>query len=401
MAKRDYYEVLGVGRNATADELKKAYRKLAMKYHPDQNPNDKAAEEKFKELNEAYEVVSDKNKRAAYDQLGHAAFEGGMGGHGAGASAGPGAAGFEFNFGQGGFSDIFEEIFGDHVRGGASARASQRGSDLQYNLSISLEDAFDGVKKSIFVTMGSTCDTCHGTGSAKGTSKKTCNTCHGRGKVRAQQGFFTVERTCPTCQGMGEVIEDPCSSCHGAGRVRRQRELSISVPAGVEDGTRIRLSGEGEAGLRGAAAGDLYVIISIQPHKFFKRDGADIHCRVPVSMVTAALGGSVEVPTLEGKKTKLKIPAGTQSGDTLRMKGKGMTVLRRSHRGDMYVHVQVETPVKLSKKQKELLQEFDDSDKSGKTSPESAGFFSKLKRLFHNLGEYFAGYIKSNCADAV
>ena len=399
MSKHDYYEVLGVNRNATAEELKKAYRKLALKYHPDRNPNDKSSEEKFKEINEAYEVLSDADKRAAYDRFGHSAFQAGAGGQGAGSAQG----GFDFHFNQGGgFSDIFEEMFSDFMGGQrASAQTAQRGSDLQYNLTISLEEAFKGIKKTISVMMGSTCETCHGTGSAKGGHKKTCDTCHGRGKVRSQQGFFTIERTCPTCQGVGEIIENPCSSCHGSGRVRRQRNLSITVPPGVEDGTRIRLAGEGEAGLRGAPAGDLYVLITIQSHKFFTREGADIHCRIPVSMITAALGGSVEIPTIGGHKAKLKIPSGTQSGQTLRMKNEGMTVLRRAHRGDMYVHVQVETPVNLSKKQKELLQEFDGSDKSGKTSPEASGFFDKLRQLFHNVRDYFARHFKSYCSSAV
>jgi molecular chaperone DnaJ len=383
MAKRDYYEVLGVSKSASADEMKKAYRTLAMKFHPDKNPGDKEAEKKFKELNEAYEVLRDADKRAAYDRMGHAAFDGGMGG---GQRGHPG--GFEFNFGGGGFSDIFEEMFGDFMGGqGRGPRGHQRGNDLQYNLSISLEEAYTGVKKEITVTMGVACGVCKGTGSEKDSTPKTCPTCHGRGKVRAQQGFFTVERTCTTCQGMGQIIENPCKNCHGAGRVNDRRTLSISVPAGVETGTRIRLSGEGEAGIRGAPAGDLYVNVEVKAHPLFEREEANIHCRVPISMVTAALGGSIDVPTIDGAKARVTIPAGTQSGKIFRLGGKGMTILRRSNHGDMFVHAFVETPVHLSKKQKELLKEFDESDKGGKTSPETQGFFSRVKEFWDNLGD--------------
>jgi molecular chaperone DnaJ len=384
MAKRDYYDVLGVSKSASADEMKKAYRKLAMKYHPDKNPGDKEAEKSFKELNEAYEVLRDADKRAAYDRMGHAAFDASMGGGGHRGHPG----GFEFNFGGGGFSDIFEEVFGDFMGGqGRGGRAGhQRGNDLQYNMSVSLEEAFAGVKKEITVTMGVVCSTCKGSGAAENSKPITCKTCQGRGKVRAQQGFFTVERACPTCQGMGQIIENPCKSCHGAGRVNEKRTLSISVPAGVETGTRIRLSGEGESGVRGAPAGDLYVHVEVKSHKLFEREDANIHCRVPISMVTAALGGSIDVPTIDGAKARVTIPEGTQSGKIFRLGGKGMSVLRRTTRGDMFVHAFVETPSHLSKRQKELLQEFSESDKNGKTSPESQGFFSRVKDFWDNLG---------------
>lgn len=384
MAKRDYYEILGVSKSASSDELKKAYRKLALKYHPDHNPDDKNAEYNFKELNEAYEVLRDKDKRAAYDHMGHAAFDG-RGGNGARGHPG---GGFDFHYTSGGFSDIFEEMFGDFM--GAQSRgprASQRGSDLQYNLTITLEEAFKGIKKSVTLMGSASCETCHGTGAQKGSSPVTCKTCQGRGKVRAQQGFFTVERTCPTCHGQGQFIENPCKSCNGSGRVRKQRTITVSIPAGVEDGMRIRLSGEGESGLRGAPAGDLYVHIEVQPHKLFQREGADIHCAVPISMMIAALGGSIDVPAIDGTKARLTIPEGTQSGKIFRLKSKGMTLLRSSSRGDMYIHAQVETPVNLTKQQKELLKQFSESDKKGKTSPESSGFFSKVKDFWDNLGD--------------
>lgn len=373
--------MLGVSKSASADELKKAYRKLAMKLHPDKNPGDKEAEARFKELNEAYEVLSDGDKRAAYDRMGHAAFEQGGGGFGARGHHG----GFDFN--GGGFADIFEEMFGDFMGGRGGARSHQRGNDLQYNMSVTLEEAFSGVKKSITVTMGAACGTCQGTGAEKDSKPVTCTTCNGRGKIRAQQGFFTVERTCHTCQGSGQIIEKPCRTCNGMGRVNERRTLNISVPAGVDNGTRIRLSGEGEAGIRGAPAGDLYVNVDVKPHSLFEREDANIHCRVPISMVTAALGGSIEVPTIDGSKVRVTIPAGTQSGKIFRLGGKGMSILRRTSRGDMFVHAFVETPVHLSKRQKELLKEFDDSDKGGQTSPESQGFFSKVKEFWDNLGD--------------
>ena len=381
MAKRDFYEILGVSKSASADEIKKAYRKLAMKHHPDQNPDDHTAENKFKEVNEAYEILKDPQKRAAYDQMGHAAFDQ-MGG-------GRAQGGFHQGFGQGGpggFSDIFEEIFGDFMGGGGAQgrgpRANHRGSDVQYNASVSLEDAFNGAQKEVVLNTSSPCDICNGSGASKGSSPKTCTTCNGHGKVRSQQGFFTVERTCPGCGGLGQIIENPCGGCAGTGRVRKNRKIKVSIPAGVEDGTRIRLSGEGEAGIRGAPPGDLYIFVEVKPHQLFNREGADIYCKVPLNIITAALGGSIEVPTIDGHKAKVTIPAGTQSGSKFRLKDKGMSILRRSNRGDMYIDVAVETPVNLTKKQKELLQEFSESDKNGKTSPESEGFFKKVKGFF-------------------
>lgn len=383
MSKRDFYEVLGVSKSASEDEMKKAYRKMAMKHHPDKNPGDKEAEKKFKELNEAYEVLRDANKRAAYDRMGHAAFDGSMGGGGGRGHPG----GFDFNFGGGGFSDMFEEVFGDFMGGQRRGGPAQhRGSDLQYNLSITLEEAFAGVKKSVTVMAGVKCGTCEGSGSAANSRPVTCKTCQGRGKVRSQQGFFSIERACPTCQGMGQIIENPCKTCHGAGSVQDKRTLNISVPAGVETGTRIRLSGEGEVGVRGSHPGDLYVHVDVKAHGLFEREDANIHCRVPISMVTAALGGSIDVPTIDGAKARVTIPAGTQNGKIFRLSGKGMSVLRRTSRGDMFVHAFVETPSNLTKRQKELLQEFNESDKSGDSSPESQGFFSRVKEFWDNLG---------------
>ncbi|MBP6985700.1 MAG: molecular chaperone DnaJ [Alphaproteobacteria bacterium] len=382
MAKRDYYEILGVPKTANADEMKKAYRKLAMQYHPDKNPGDAVSENKFKELNEAYEVLRDDDKRAAYDRMGHAAFDGSMGGgrnhHG----------GFEFNFGSGGFNDIFEEMFGDFMGGQGRGRTQQhRGNDLQYNMSVTLEEAFKGVKKEITVNMSTTCSTCKGSGAAEGSSPVTCKTCQGRGKVRAQQGFFSVERACPSCQGMGQTIDKPCSPCQGQGRRKERKTLSISVPAGVETGTRIRLSGEGESGIRGGLAGDLYVHIDVKSHSIFEREEANIHCRVPIDFITATLGGSIDVPTIDGTKARVTIPDGTQSGKIFRLGGKGMSILRRTTRGDMFVHAFVETPVNLTKRQKELLKEFSESDKDHKTCPESQGFFTKVKKFLESLGE--------------
>jgi molecular chaperone DnaJ len=379
MAKRDYYEVLGVQRGTSADDMKKAYRKLAMEYHPDRNKDNKEAEAKFKELNEAYDVLKDEQKRAAYDRYGHGAFDG-MG-------RGPGGGGMGGGFDAGSFSDIFEEVFGDFMggmRGGArNANGAQRGSDLRYDLTIDLEEAFKGLKSTIKMTMMAACDRCKGHGAEPGTGVENCNTCNGRGTVRTQSGFFTVERSCPTCNGNGKIIKSPCKSCGGQGRVRKERKLDVNIPAGVDDGTRIRLSGEGEAGLKGGPAGDLYVVISVKPHRFFKRDGAHLFCRVPVSMVTATIGGQIEVPIIDGSKVKVNIPAGTQNGTQMRLGGKGMSILRSSGRGDMYLEVAVETPVNLSKRQKELLQEFDGQGQNN--SPESQGFFQKVKDLWDDL----------------
>jgi molecular chaperone DnaJ len=375
MTKRDFYEVLGVARTASEAELKASYRKLAMKLHPDRNPGDKDSERRFKEISEAYDVLKDADKRAAYDRFGHAAFEQGMG---AGAGAGFGT---EF---ASTFADIFDDLFGMSGRRGRGT-ARERGADLRYNMEIGLDAAFTGKAAQVRIPTSVTCEACSGSGAKAGSKPKACPTCGGYGKVRHAQGFFTLERTCPNCQGRGQVIEDPCPSCTGSGRLTRERMLSVNVPPGVEDGTRIRLAGEGEAGTRGGPAGDLYIFLSIAPHPFFQRDGADLHCRVPISMVTAALGGGFDVPTIDGGKTRVKVPEGTQSGRRLRLQGKGMPVLRSRETGDMYVQVVVETPQNLTKRQKELLAEFD-RQSSTETHPESAGFFAKLKDFIDGLG---------------
>jgi len=375
MAKRDFYETLGVSRTASADELKSAYRRMAMKYHPDRNPGDQAAEQTFKEVSEAYDILKDDQKRAAYNQFGHAAFEQG----GAG-----GAGGFGFS---GGFADIFEEMFGAMGAGRRDSGPTRSGSDLRYNLEIPLEEAFKGKQTTVRVNTFAQCEPCRGRGAEAGSAPATCRTCQGHGRVRAQQGFFTIERTCPTCQGAGTVIEKPCRSCGGQGRVRREKTLSVSIPLGVEDGTRIRLAGEGEVGLHGAAAGDLYIFISIAQHQIFQRDGANIYCRVPIPFTTAALGGAIEVPTVEGTRTRVTVPPGTQSGHRFRLKGKGMTVLRSPLRGDMFVQAVVETPVNLTKRQQELLREFEKEGENRKTNPESEGFFARVKEFFEDLRE--------------
>lgn len=389
MAK-DYYSVLGVARNADKDELKKAYRKKAMKFHPDKNPDDKEAEQKFKEINQAYDVLKDEQKRAAYDQYGHDAFEQGGFGNAGGGPRGPAGGGFG---GAGGFSDIFEEMFGEFMGGGGARRGGPgsaantgRGADLTKQLEISLEEAFEGAEKNVHITKYESCGTCEGSGAAPGSKPTVCDQCNGVGRVRMQQGFFTIERTCPKCSGAGETITDLCKTCHGSGRLRDDKTLAVTIPAGIEDGTRVRLTGEGEAGFRGGRAGDLYVFISIKPHKFFRRDGADLNCKVPIPLITATLGGSIEVPTIEGGRSKFSIPSGTQSGQKFRLKGKGMTQYGRVDRGDMYLEVQVETPVNLSKKQKDLLKEF---EKTGgrKNSPRSSGFFDKVKELWQDLTE--------------
>ena len=380
MAKNDFYETLGVERGAGDDELKKAYRKLAMKYHPDRNPEDAKAEKSFKDVNEAYEILKDAEKRAAYDRFGHAAFEQGGAGGGRG-----GASGF-----GGGFSDIFDEMFGDFGggRGGRGGRApAGNGSDLRFNMEVSLEDAYNGKQTEIRVPTSAPCDTCDGSGGEGGAAPSTCGSCQGHGRVRAQQGFFTVERTCPTCQGTGELIKHPCKVCAGDGRVHKEKTLSVNIPAGVEEGTRIRLSGEGEAGLRGAQAGDLYIFLSIKSHRIFQRDGADIHCRVPIPMTKATLGGTIEVPTVEGKMARVTIPSGTPTGHQFRLRDKGMTILRSKARGDMFIQAFVETPVNLTKRQKELLKEFGDESPEDTTSPQSHGFFSKVKEIWEDLKE--------------
>lgn len=371
MSKACYYETLEVERSIDEAGLKSAFRKLAMKWHPDKNPGDPSSEHKFKEISEAYEILKDGNKRAAYDRYGHAAFEQGSGG-----GQGPGfGAGFASSF-----SDIFEDLFGmAGQRGGRGGR--ERGADLRYNMEITLEEAFSGKTAQINIPVAVTCETCSGTGAKAGTKPKTCSMCGGAGRVRQAQGFFTLERTCPGCQGRGQMIETPCSSCSGQGRVQKERALSVNIPPGVEDGTRIRLAGEGEAGVQGGPAGDLYIFLSLAAHKFFQRDGADLHCRVPVSMVTAAMGGEFEVPTIDKSKTKVKVPSGTQSSRRFRVAGKGMPVLRSRQMGDMYVQVVVETPQNLTKKQKELLAEFEKLS-SGETQPEAAGFFKMVKDFF-------------------
>ncbi len=375
MSKRDFYDVLGVTRNANADEMKKAYRHQAKQLHPDRNPGDAEAEKKFKELNEAYDVLKDEQSRAAYDQFGHAAFEGG-GGRGQ-------HPGFGGDFGAS-MSGIFDDLFGEFM-GGRGGRRSDggrtRGQDLRYNMEIDLEEAFEGKKAQVRVPSSVACDACEGSGAEPGSKPVTCTTCAGHGKVRASQGFFTIERTCPTCHGRGQIIEKPCKVCHGAGRVEKERTLSVNIPAGVEDGTRIRLSGEGEAGMRGGPAGDLYIFLSLRPHPIFQRDGADLFCRVPISMTAASLGGEIEVPTLNGKRVKLKIPEGTQTGKQFRLKDKGMPVLSSREIGDLYIQTTVETPIKLSKKQKELLKEFEAAS-SKDTNPESSGFFARVKEFW-------------------
>ena len=376
MSKRDYYEVLGVTRTCNEVELKAAFRKLAMQHHPDRNPGDSECEHRFKELNEAYDVLKDGDKRAAYDRFGHAAFEHGSGG---------GAHGFGADFAST-FSDIFEDLFGmGGRRGGGRTSGRERGSDLRYNMEISLDEAYEGKTAQIRIPTSVICEACSGSGAKAGTKPKVCATCGGAGKIRHAQGFFTLERTCPTCGGRGQSIDDPCAACAGAGRVTRERTLSVNIPPGVEDGTRIRLAGEGEAGLRGGPAGDLYIFLSLIPHEFFQRDGADLHCRVPISMVAAALGGEFEVPAIGGGKARVKVPAGTQTGRRFRLSGKGMPVLRSKQTGDMYVQVAVETPQSLNKRQREILAEFEKLS-SQDTQPESAGFFSRVKEFLDGLG---------------
>ncbi|MGQ0662715.1 MAG: molecular chaperone DnaJ [Pseudomonadota bacterium] len=378
MAKQDFYDMLSVPRGAGPEDIKKAYRKLAMQYHPDRNPGDHKAEQKFKEISEAYDVLKDDHKRAAYDRFGHAAFEAGNGR----AAGSP----FDFGFGAGGFADIFGEMFGEF--GGArrsGARGASRGADLRYNLEISLEDAFAGRQTTLRVASAQACEACAGTGAQPGSKPIACPTCRGHGKLRSRQGFFTIERTCPACQGQGQIIDRACRACGGQGRVRRERQLNVNIPAGVEDGTRIRLAGEGEAGARAGPPGDLYIFLSIAPHRFFRRDGNDLHVRVPIPMTVAALGGAIEVPTLDGVRAKVTIPPGAQSGRRFRLKGKGMSVLRQPARGDLFIETVIETPVNLTKRQQELLREFENAGSDRETSPESAGFFAKVKELWKDL----------------
>lgn len=376
MSKRDYYEVLGLSKGASADEIKKGYRSKAKELHPDRNTSDPSAESKFKEANEAYDVLKDPERKAAYDRFGHAAFEGGMGGGG-------GQRQGDFSSA---FSDVFDDLFGDFMgggqRGGGRSRASC-GSDLRYNLEISLEDAYSGLQKSINVPTSVQCSPCNGSGAAGGSEPSTCPTCSGMGKVRASQGFFTVERTCPSCSGMGQVISNPCSSCGGQGRSNKDRSLSVNVPAGVETGTRIRLSNEGEAGLRGGPAGDLYIFIEVREHKIFQRDGNSLFCRIPVSMSGAALGGDIEVPTMDGGRSRVKIPAGSQSGRQMRLRGKGMPAIKSAQKGDMFIEIAVETPVNLTSKQRELLREFEALSEDN--NPESKSFFSSVKSFWDTM----------------
>ncbi len=375
MAKADFYETLGVAKGADEAALKSAYRKLAMKYHPDRNHGDASAEGKFKEINEAYETLKDPQKRAAYDRFGHAAFEqGGAGGQG---------------FAGGGFADIFEDIFGEMMGGrrrSGNSSGRERGGDLRYNMEVTLAEAFSGKTAQIRVPTAVTCDECSGSGAKPGTQATACATCGGAGRVRAAQGFFSIERTCPTCNGRGQVIKTPCPKCSGAGRTTQERSLSVNIPAGIEDGTRIRLTGEGEAGARGGPAGDLYIFLSIKPHEFFQRDGADLYCKVPISLTTAALGGQFEVATLDGTQTRVKVPEGTQNGKQFRLKGKGMPVMRQPNMGDLYIQIAIETPMNLNKRQRELLEEFDRIS-SKENNPQSNGFFARMKDFFDGLSE--------------
>ena len=379
MAKRDYYEVLGVSRGASAEEIKKAYRAKAKELHPDRNKDNPHAESDFKEANEAYDVLKDETRKAAYDRYGHAAFDGGMGG-------GPrGGAGRQGDFASA-FSDVFEDLFGDFMggRGGAGPRSrAQRGSDLRYNLRVTLEEAYAGVQKSINVPTSVACGSCNGTGAEGGSEPQTCPTCSGMGKVRAQQGFFTVERTCPTCAGAGQIVKNPCRTCQGAGRVEKERQLSVNIPAGVETGTRIRLAGEGEAGMRGGPSGDLYIFIEVREHALFQRDGTNLFCRIPVSIATAALGGEVEVPTIDGGRSRVRIPEGAQTGKQMRLRNKGMPALRGGGNGDMLIELAVETPVNLTARQKEILREFEKLSENN--NPESSSFFSKVRSFWDGM----------------
>ncbi len=381
MSKRDYYELLGISKGASADEIKKGYRAKAKELHPDRNADNPNAEAQFKEINEAYEVLKDGDKKAAYDRYGHAAFEGGMGG---GQQGGFHGGGGDFSSA---FSDVFDDLFGDFMggggRGGGGRNRASRGSDLRYNLRVTLEEAYAGLQKTINVPASVQCDGCSGTGAEGGSEPATCPTCSGMGKVRAQQGFFTVERTCPTCSGMGQIIKNPCKSCGGQGRTEKDRSLSVNIPAGVETGTRIRLSGEGEAGMRGGPSGDLYIFVEVAPHEIFQREGGNLFCRVPVSMASAALGGDIEVPSIDGGRSRVKIPSGSQSGRQMRLRGKGMPAIRSSQVGDMFIELAVETPVNLTSRQKELLREFEELSEDN--NPESSSFFSSVKSFWESM----------------
>jgi molecular chaperone DnaJ len=379
MTKQCYYEALGLPRGASDKEIKAAFRRLAKECHPDSCNGDATAEKRFKEINEAYEALKDPQRRAAYDRFGHAAFQGGGGG--------PGGHPFGADF-SASMSAMFDDLFGEFMGQRRTKQRSvrERGSDLRYNMEITLAEAFKGKSAQIRVPTNVTCEACSGSGAKAGTHATPCRTCIGIGKVRASQGFFTIERTCPTCHGRGEVIETPCGSCNGSGRVTKERTLSVTIPSGVEDGTRIRLASEGEAGLRGGSPGDLYIFLSIKPHEFFQRDGADLFCRVPIAMTTAALGGEIEVPTIDGGRSRVKIPEGSETGKQFRLKAKGMPVLRSKQLGDLYIQVEVETPKNLTRKQRELLKAFEDASNPN-TSPESAGFFARVKEFFEGIGE--------------
>ncbi len=381
MAKRDYYTVLGVNRDASEEDIKKSYRKLAMKFHPDRNPDDKGAEEKFKEAKEAYEVLSDAKKRAAYDQFGHAGVDPSAG-FGAG-RGGPGAGPEGFGGFADAFGDIFGEIFGQQRGGGGRGNGVYRGADLRYNLELGLEEAARGTEAKIRIPALEECETCKGTGAKPGTQPKTCTTCHGRGEVRVSQGFFSIQQTCPTCHGTGKVIPEPCATCHGAGRVKKYKTLSVKIPAGVDQDDRIRLAGEGEAGVNGGPPGDLYVVVNLKPHSVFQREGADLHCEMPISFATAALGGEIEIPTLDGH-AKIKVPAETQTGQVFRLKNKGIRPVRGSVTGDLFCHVAIETPVKLTSRQKELLREFEAINQQDPAAhnPRAKTFFDKVRDFF-------------------
>ncbi|MBV2359639.1 molecular chaperone DnaJ [Thalassococcus sp. CAU 1522] len=382
MSKRDYYDVLGLSKGASAEEIKKAYRAKAKEFHPDRNTDKPNAEAKFKEVNEAYDVLKDADKKAAYDRFGHAAFDGGMGGGPRPGQGGFGGGNADF---ASAFSDVFDDLFGDFMGGrqGGGRQRAARGADLRYNLRVTLEEAYAGLQKTIKVPTSVQCGSCNGSGAEGGAEPSTCPTCSGMGKVRATQGFFTVERTCPTCSGLGQIIKNPCKTCGGNGRVHKDRALSVNIPRGVETGTRIRLAGEGEAGMRGGPPGDLYIFIEVEPHKIFEREGTELHCRVPVSMGVAALGGDIEVPTMDGGRSRVKIPPGSQSGRQMRLRGKGMPALRGGAVGDMFIELAVETPVNLTARQKELLREFEDLSEDN--NPESKSFFSSVKSFWDSM----------------
>jgi molecular chaperone DnaJ len=376
LSKRDYYEVLGVSKGASENELKKAYRTKAKELHPDRNSGNPNAESQFKEVNEAYDILKDQNKKAAYDRYGHAAFEGGNAGSGAGGFH----SGSDFSSA---FSDVFDDLFGDFRGGQNNRNRASRGADLRYNLDISLEEAYSGIQKTLNIPSIVNCSGCNGTGASGGSEPSTCPTCSGMGKVRAQQGFFTVERGCPTCSGMGQIIKNPCKKCQGSGQEEKERALSVNIPSGVETGTRIRLSGEGEAGVRGGPSGDLYIFTEVRDHKIFTRDGKNLYCRIPVSMITAAVGGEIEAPTIDGGRSRVRIPNGSQSGRQMRLRNKGMPALRGTNPGDLFIELAVETPVNLTSKQKELLKEFEAL--SADNNPHGTNFFSSVKSFWDSV----------------